>query len=204
MFISVMKDEDSMKKLVSLSPLIYVVSVPTTKQLGLRDLIVPDKFSNTRPSATPKGPDADISESSQTGQAKDTVEKEFVMNATPNPRYRHRMTGAEQSLQRSWPKFYDDNNSFTTQILKQSLPDTLAAKGLAHWNVDLGQKENGPVSDAKAMDRMQLQRWIPTKIKTQNLRKNPPVDEQEAPTTLDNSRKKAHGATEQVGDVASQ
>lgn len=199
-----MRDEDSMKKLVSLSPLRYVVSVPTTKQIGLRDLIVPDKFSNTRPSATLKGPDADISESLQIDQVKDTVEKEFVMNATPNPRYRHRMTGAEQSLQRSWPKFYDENNSFTTQILKQSLPDTLAAKGLAHWNVDLGQKETGPVSDAKAMDRLQLQRWIPTKIKTQHVRKNPPVKEQEGSTTLDNSRKNAHAATEQVGDVASQ
>lgn len=200
MFISVMRDDDSTTRLVSLSPLRYVVSVPRTKQVGIRDLLGPDKFSNTSPSAALKVPATDTSKPSQTneGEVSDAVEKEFTMNASLNPRYRHQMTGDGLNLQMSWPEFYDENNSFATQILKQSLPDTLAAKGLAHWNVDLGQKWSDTADKARADERIQLSKWIPGKLKS---RKEPTVTKPDGEAAVP-SEDGANATTIQAGNPA--
>ncbi|KAM0420860.1 hypothetical protein ACHAPT_011390 [Fusarium lateritium] len=89
------------------------------------------------------------------------AEKEFTVEVSPSPDYRHHLS-ARPILNRPWPAFINKQKSFIAETLDQSLPDSLATTGLKHWDPDFGEQ---PSQNNKASDRLALRNWIPSKFR---------------------------------------
>lgn len=161
MFVSVMKDPETMNQLISKSPLSYGVVVPRTSEMSLtQDLVAPPKLSKTTPITTFKL--TEDSEPQSNDEVEDTSSKDFTLHVFPNPTYRHEQSGANSALSSSWPASYEDNKSFTTRVLLQSLPKNMAAKGLAYWDK---MQSSRLTNDNKREERIQVSKWMPSKMK---------------------------------------
>lgn len=90
-------------------------------------------------------------------------EKEFKIYVAPMPDYKHQ-SSSSSALNRSWPSFFDDSNTFVTAVLRQTVPGTMAGRGLAHWQPDLGRKWTPSFAETKKKERFQLFGWIPSKM----------------------------------------
>ncbi|SPJ81701.1 uncharacterized protein FTOL_09106 [Fusarium torulosum] len=142
LFVSVMKDSEGVAKAVSSSPINVNVPPSTTE---------PTSFVQMK-GATAQFEHQESSKSEST---------EFVVDVTESPKYKHQ--GSSNSLlNRVWPKFVEKDHSFASTTLQHSLPDSIAAGGLRHWNVDFGKEAT---KDSKMVERLQLRDWIPSKIK---------------------------------------
>lgn len=137
-----MKDSEGVAKAVSSSPITVNVPTSTTE---------PTSFVHM------KGMAAQF-EQQESLKSQST---EFVVDVTESPKYKHQ--GSSNSLlNRVWPKFVEKDHSFASTTLQHSLPDSIAAGGLRHWNVDFGKEAT---KDSKMVERLQLRDWIPSKIK---------------------------------------
>jgi hypothetical protein len=137
-----MKDSEGVAKAVSSSPINVNVPTSTTE---------PTSFVQM------KGVAAQF-EHQESSKPEST---EFVVDVTESPKYKHQ--GSSNSLlNRVWPKFVEKDHSFASTTLQHSLPDSIAAGGLRHWNVDFGKEAT---KDSKMVERLQLRDWIPSKIK---------------------------------------
>lgn len=86
----------------------------------------------------------------------------FFIEITESPAYNHK--GSSSSLLASvWPDFVTENKTLASKTLQQSLPNSIAARGLSQWAVDFGRE---PTMDSRKIDRVQTRNWVPTKIKT--------------------------------------
>lgn len=156
---SVTKNPATASRLVASSPLSYSIPVPReTTQVSLPDVPQepvpldadppsrPGRASTWNPSS---GPD-------------DTWPqyKKFKLEVFPEPDYGHQFAVAPSPLRQPWPPAYEQDRSFTAATLKQSLPRTIAAKGLAHWFLNLDHVFTN--SEAR---RLQLKSWLPSKMK---------------------------------------
>lgn len=86
-------------------------------------------------------------------------EKEFKLEVFPEPDYQHRFA-SPSPLSRPWPAVYEQDRSFMATTLKQSLPRTIAGRGLAHWFLGLDRVPQSPHAQ-----RLQLRSWLPSKMK---------------------------------------
>ncbi|KAJ4022299.1 hypothetical protein NW766_001332 [Fusarium irregulare] len=87
---------------------------------------------------------------------------EFLVEISETLTYRHEQSAKNSPLTRPWPEFVVKSPTFASKTLERSLPDNMAAIGLRHWDVDLGQQE---VADNKRFEREQMRNWLPSKIK---------------------------------------
>ncbi|KAJ4133623.1 hypothetical protein NW768_005211 [Fusarium equiseti] len=87
---------------------------------------------------------------------------EFLVEISETLTYRHEQSAKNSPLTRPWPEFVVKSPTFASKTLERSLPDSMAAIGLRHWDVDLGQQE---VADNKRFEREQMRNWLPSKIK---------------------------------------
>ncbi|KAM0344645.1 hypothetical protein ACHAPU_007240 [Fusarium lateritium] len=142
LFVSVMKDSEGVTKAVSSSPINVNVPVSSTE---------PTSFVQM------KGSKAQF----QNQESSKSQSTEFVVDVTESPNYKHQ-TSSNSLLNRVWPNFVEKDNSFASRTLQHSLPDTIAARGLKHWNVDFGKEAT---KDSKMVERLQRRDWIPSKIK---------------------------------------
>ncbi|KAF4345443.1 hypothetical protein FBEOM_552 [Fusarium beomiforme] len=139
-FISLMKESEAAAKAVCSSP------IKTT---------VPTSCSETRSSVKVDGLKPQFEK-----QSSNPENTEFVIEVTESPAYNHK--GSSNSfLARVWPEFVTRDRTFASTTLRQSLPDSIAAKGLSHWAVDFGKE---PTIDTRMVDRVHTRNWIPSKM----------------------------------------
>ncbi|KAF5651195.1 hypothetical protein F52700_100 [Fusarium sp. NRRL 52700] len=144
-FISLMKESEAATKAVSSSPV---------------NIIVPSSCKGPRSVVKVDGMKPRFEK--QPSQPSNPEGTKFVIEITESPAYNHK--GSSSSfLARCWPDFVTENKTLASKTLQQSLPDSIAARGLSHWAVDFG---NESTMDSRKIDRVQTRNWIPTKIKT--------------------------------------
>jgi hypothetical protein len=185
MFISLMKDEEPVNKLVTKSPISYNVFIPHTapesllsslngsQTLSKSKPITAIKDASSSDDDTPSGgtpSDGTPSSFSSSSPTQDAVadsglpQKEFQIQIFPHPTYRHH-DSFPTKLHLSWPDYVCTNESFVTRMLKQSLPNTMAAKGLANWDPDFNRQRMPSESTSKKQDRVLIASWIPGKLR---------------------------------------
>lgn len=145
---SVTRNSATAARIVACSPLVYTVAVPR----GSSDEALDD----------PERPPAplDANPPSLEGPGPGQQHRTFRLDVFPEPDYEHRHAMLSSPLQHPWPSAYEHDRSFMAAILKQTLPRTIAAKGLAHWFLDLGQAPR--MSGSR---RVELKRWLPSRMK---------------------------------------
>ncbi|KAH6899864.1 hypothetical protein B0T10DRAFT_554425 [Thelonectria olida] len=170
MFISLMKDEAAVSQLITKSPISFNVFVPqNAPESLLSSLNGSQALSKSKPitaikDALPSSADTPSSSTSQDAvSGSDLPQKEFQIQIWPHPTYRHHESYTTK-LHLSWPEYVCKNESFVTRMLKDSLPNTMATKGLAHWNPDFGQQRMASDNYAKEQDRKRVHSWIPGKL----------------------------------------
>ncbi|KAH6985986.1 hypothetical protein BKA56DRAFT_670203 [Ilyonectria sp. MPI-CAGE-AT-0026] len=176
MFISLMKDKEAASRLITTSPLSYAVSAPQkSPESVLSDLYAGKTLIKSKPVTTLKKEGTSSlptssSSNPDAGTGEEAPQKEFKIQVWPHPTYRHHIS-SRSVLHRSWPDFIGKNESFITNALKQSLPNTMAAKGLANWEPDLGMQQTAAVPKSKMHERVQMLSWLPGKLQTRGLRR---------------------------------
>ncbi|RGP58718.1 pal1 [Fusarium sporotrichioides] len=142
-FISLMKESQDAAKAISSSP--FSITVPK---------------SGTKTTSVVKmdGRKAEFQkqDSSKAGSS------EFLIEISETLTYRHEQSARNSPLTRPWPEFVVKSPTLASKTLQHSLPDSIAAVGLRHWDVDLGVQE---VADNKRFEREQMRNWLPSKIK---------------------------------------
>ncbi|CVK92587.1 uncharacterized protein FMAN_07480 [Fusarium mangiferae] len=142
-FISLMKESEAATRAVSSSPV--NITVPSSCKEP-RSVV---KVDGLKPRF----------EKQPSQSFKDT---KFFIEITESPAYNHK--GSSSSFLASvWPDFATENKTLASKTLQQSLPNSIAARGLSQWAVDFGRE---PTMDSRKIDRIQTRNWIPTKIKT--------------------------------------
>ncbi|KAF5578083.1 hypothetical protein FPCIR_11740 [Fusarium pseudocircinatum] len=144
-FISLMKESEAATKAVSSSPV--NITVPSSCKVP-RSVV---KVDGLKPRFE-----------KQPSQSSRSEHNKFVIEITESPAYNHK--GSSSSFLASvWPDFVTKNKTLASETLQQSLPNSIAARGLSHWAVDFGHE---PAMDSRKIDRLETRNWIPTKIKT--------------------------------------
>ncbi|KAF5535288.1 hypothetical protein FMEXI_10871 [Fusarium mexicanum] len=144
-FISLMKESEAATKAVTSSPV--KITVPSSCKEP-RSVV---KVDGLKPRFE-----------KQPSQSSNPKDNKFVIEITESPAYNHK--GSSSSFLASvWPDFVTKNKTLASKTLQQSLPNSIAARGLSRWDVDFGQE---PTMDSRKIDRLQTRNWIPTKIKT--------------------------------------
>ncbi|KAF4584123.1 pal1-like protein [Ophiocordyceps camponoti-floridani] len=85
---------------------------------------------------------------------------DFFLNIFPEPDYRHDYTEAREPTRHPWPPMWQKDQSLMATTLQQSLPSTLAARGLAHWFLRFDEAP----TQYKAW-RLALASWLPSKMR---------------------------------------
>ncbi|KAF5559170.1 uncharacterized protein FTJAE_11760 [Fusarium tjaetaba] len=144
-FISLMKESEAATKAVSSSPV---------------NITVPSSCKEPRSVVKVDGLKPRFEK--QPSQSFRSEDNKFVIEITESPAYNHK--GSSSSFLASvWPDFVTKNKTLASETLQQSLPNSIAARGLSHWAVDFGHE---PAMDSRKIDRLETRNWIPTKIKT--------------------------------------
>ncbi|KAL6921950.1 hypothetical protein FSHL1_005918 [Fusarium sambucinum] len=141
-YISLMKKSQDAAKAISSSPISITVPKSSTETTSVVKI-------NGRKAEFQK------QDSSKTGSS------EFVVEISETLTYRHEQSAKNSPLTRPWPEFVVKSPTLASKTLQHSLPDSIAAVGLRHWDVDLGVQE---VADNKRFEREQMRNWLPSKI----------------------------------------
>lgn len=158
-FVSVTREPTTASKLVASSPLTYTIAAPRgNADIYVADLGEPEGFNGDPPSVT-RARDEPTSSVGADAEGR-RGDKEFTLEIFPAPDYNHKYAMSGSPLHHSWPDAYGQDKSFAAATLKQSLPPTVAAKGLSHWLFDLGKASR---MERKAK-RLQLKGWLPGKM----------------------------------------
>ncbi|KAK2591033.1 hypothetical protein QQS21_011289 [Conoideocrella luteorostrata] len=168
-FVSVTREATTASRLVACSPLTYQVPVPRIKTdihtADLGDDEGSNGFNTYRPSIINSSDELRRRDSSasENGAGPSGEQRQFKLEIFPAPDYKHKFAMSGSPLYHSWPEAYRKNKSFVAATLKQSLPQTIQATGLAHWLPDTGAN-NASKTDRKS-ERLQLKSWLPSKMK---------------------------------------
>ncbi|PNY22584.1 Uncharacterized protein TCAP_07092 [Tolypocladium capitatum] len=160
-YVSVTREPTTARRLVASSPLRYNAAVPRANaDMHVADLGEPESFHGDPPAVT-EGLDEPTTSSVETdAESAPREHREFTLEIFPAPDYNHRYAMSGSPLHHSWPDAYGQDKSFAATTLKQSLPQTVAARGLAHWLCDPGKASR---MEHKAR-RLQLKGWLPSKM----------------------------------------
>ncbi|TFB04070.1 hypothetical protein CCMA1212_003702 [Trichoderma ghanense] len=174
-FVSITKESTTAERLVSSSPLTYKITEPVrsaVEDIYVADLDEPESFNAAQPTITgeqqrnasplPNGPNQPPEEGQKQGQ------REFMLEIFPLPEYNHRFAMAGSLLHGSWPEGYERDQSFMAKTLEQSLPNSIASKGLVHWMVRPSPRvvaaDPRPKNPRKER-RLQIKEWLPSQMK---------------------------------------
>ncbi|KAK5987223.1 hypothetical protein PT974_11347 [Cladobotryum mycophilum] len=160
-FISVTKEVTTAERLIASSPLTYNVTEPsrtTADDIYIADLTEPDGNISSSQTLVNMGPQRDGGQAQDRKKQQQQQEQtQFKLEIFPAPEFRHRFAMAGSPLHNSWPRAYERDQSFMATTLKQSLPQTMVGKGLAHWLINLGTAHR---MERKAK-RLQVKGWLP-------------------------------------------
>ncbi|CVK89944.1 uncharacterized protein FPRO_07869 [Fusarium proliferatum ET1] len=142
-FISLMKESEAATRAVSSSPV---------------NITVPSSCKEPRSVVKVDG----LKPHFEKQPSQSSNDTKFFIEITESPAYNHK--GSSSSFLASvWPDFVTENKTLASKTLQQSLPNSIAARGLSQWAVDFGRE---PTMDSRKIDRVQTRNWVPTKIKT--------------------------------------
>ncbi|KAI1013039.1 hypothetical protein LB503_001743 [Fusarium chuoi] len=142
-FISLMKESEAATRAVSSSPV---------------NITVPSSCKEPRSVVKVDG----LKPHFEKQPSQSSNDTKFFIEITESPAYNHK--GSSSSFLASvWPDFVTENKTLASKTLQQSLPNSIAARGLSQWAVDFGRE---PTMDSRKIERVQTRNWIPTKIKT--------------------------------------
>lgn len=160
-FVSVTREAATASKLIACSPLTYDVPESLMNaDIHIADLAELEGFDDSTPSAGFATARPTAVEDG--GVRRDKMQ--FKLEIFPEPEYQHRFAMIGSPLQNPWPDVYFKDKSLLSGTLKQSLPQTIAASGFAHWPLDSTEDSCVPRPDRKE-ERLQLKRWLPSKMK---------------------------------------
>ncbi|KAF5018186.1 hypothetical protein F66182_9843 [Fusarium sp. NRRL 66182] len=162
-FVACMKESEAASKIISTSPI-----QSTAPKLG----------SDTNRIIRLQGLTAKFEEP-QTSDTHKTNATDFTIQVHAAPYYRH-AASTSSPVASVWPEWMESDLTFASRTLRQSLPNTIAARGLKHWDVDFGKQASPPYSKA---DREQLRRLIPSMfIKSSSAKETEEGPAEEEPT----------------------
>ncbi|KAG9252114.1 uncharacterized protein F5Z01DRAFT_250594 [Emericellopsis atlantica] len=174
-FIAVTKTTDAAERLIASSPKSYTVQTPTQPNPIFLDL----KKSKHTPD--PVISDTIISDPVESDSSSQRPEEATTFTITISPKNsQHADQGFYDPLQGSWPHQFTEFDTYTSSMLKQSLPSNMAATGLAHW----GMLESVKRKDTHEQERMEARKWIPRHIRQDRLmftRREDPLSDEDAP-----------------------
>ncbi|KAF4986915.1 hypothetical protein FDECE_15697 [Fusarium decemcellulare] len=158
-FVSLMKDSESVARIISHSPIKFTAAAfnyltKTNSPVGTGTASTAGEASRWMTTFKKDDPSF-ITDGNETLT-------EFTAQVWPSPEYRHHASSAS-ALSRPWPEFIDKTKSFISATLKQSLPGSMAAEGLKHWDPDFGKQQS---PDSKKVDRLQSRKWVPSRFKS--------------------------------------
>jgi hypothetical protein len=148
-FIAVTKTTDAAERLIASSPKSYAVQTPKRPDPVYLDLKKPTHPSNwviTEPI---------VGETPQV-EGDTTV---FTITISPKSS-QHADQGVHDPLQGSWPDHIIETDTYTSSILKQTLPSNMATTGLAHW----AMPESLRKKQTPQQERIDARKWIPRHI----------------------------------------
>jgi hypothetical protein len=91
-------------------------------------------------------------------------QKHFTLEIFPAQDYNHEKTFSRVPEHGPWPASYTSKTSFMAAILEETLPNDVAAKGLARWdNHALDPESEKP---AHRSNRIMIESWMPSVIKS--------------------------------------
>ncbi|PTB69766.1 hypothetical protein BBK36DRAFT_1188409 [Trichoderma citrinoviride] len=174
-FVSITKESTTAERLVASSPLTYKITEPVrsaVEDIYVADLDEPESFSTAQPTITgeqrrnasplPNGINQRPEEGLKQGQ------REFMLEIFPVPEFNHRFAMAGSLLHGSWPEGYEGDQSFIATTLQQSLPKSIASKGLVHWMVGPSPRMVAPdirPKNPRKERRLQIKGWLPSLMK---------------------------------------
>ncbi|ETS01162.1 hypothetical protein M419DRAFT_81218 [Trichoderma reesei RUT C-30] len=170
-FVSITKESTTAERLVASSPLTYKITEPVrspVEDIYVADLDEPESFNTAQPTIT--GEQQRSANGSNQGPAEGLKQgqREFMLEIFPLPEYNHRFAMAGSLLHGSWPEGYERDQSFIAKTLEQSLPNSIASKGLVHWMVRPSPRmvaaDLRPKNPRKEK-RLQIKEWLPSQIK---------------------------------------
>lgn len=160
-FVSVTKDKATATTLVASSPLTYSIAVSRAyADMYLADAGEPASHGN-KPTG---GQAASGAEAAPPGDSDGSAQRElkkFRLEIFPQQDFNHEFAMSGSPLHHSWPDVYAMDRSFVAATLKQSLPQTIATKGLSHWFLDLSRTYRA----GHKTKRLQLKSWRPSRMK---------------------------------------
>ncbi|OAA46082.1 hypothetical protein NOR_02835 [Metarhizium rileyi] len=171
-FVSVTKEATTASRLVEHSPLTYHVPVtPMHTDVYVADLDNSESFNglNREPPTVTSAPDRprlfpnDVRASDADAASSRREQRQFKLEIFPAPDYKHTFAMSGSPLHQAWPEAYRKDKSFLAATLKQSLPQTIASNGLAHWLFDVGRNKTS--KSGRTTERLQLKAWMPSKMK---------------------------------------
>ena len=149
------KDRATAAELVARSPLTYELSVPQ----HVATSITRENQSKDNPhgvtAATSQASES-AAPTSHTG-VPEGGQRQFQLHVFPADEHNHAVAAvANTPYHRSWPPDFRDHRSIMKTTLKQSLPQNLAADGLAHWLLDFEDRRQG-----SKKYRLEKKGWMP-------------------------------------------
>ncbi|KOS20091.1 hypothetical protein ESCO_006151 [Escovopsis weberi] len=144
-FVSMTREESTVQRLLSSSPLTYNFIEPARKHaddIHIADLTERESFASGQPSvkmvAYGAQPAPRLMRGPRPGQDEQESQRQFKLDIFPAPDLRHRRAMASSPLHGAWTNAHEQDRSFMATTLKQTLPQTMVGKGLAHWLVSQG------------------------------------------------------------------
>ena len=104
------------------------------------------------------------------------MHKKYTLGITKAQHYKHSLTMNSSYLHGPWPPALEKRETLMSSILKQSLPHNMARPGLACW--DYATQGDDTVPNKKT-ERLQMSRWLPSKMKKKQQEGAPERDEPE-------------------------
>lgn len=109
-------------------------------------------------------PKVSVAKTMQKAEPDDREQKHFTLEIFPAQDYNHEKTFSRVPEHGSWPASYTSKTSFMAAILEETLPDDIAAKGLARWDNHALDPDSG--KPAHRNNRIMVESWMPSVIKT--------------------------------------
>ncbi|RDA85437.1 hypothetical protein CP532_1535 [Ophiocordyceps camponoti-leonardi (nom. inval.)] len=135
-YISVTRDAETVERLVRSSPISYQLP--------------PSSTASSSPSA--------FSPSSAFSSADNAADvNRFRLDIFRQPDFQHGKSMRRVPTRHSWPPMWQKDHSLMATTLRQSLPPTMAARGLAHWFLPFHKAP----TVYKAW-RLSLRKWLPS------------------------------------------
>ena len=151
-FISLTRNKATADALINRSPITYRLRTSNSNSNQLSKPIKKSALSTGDQDSSEEVSTA-IEASADPSQGERT---EFTLNIWPAEDYEHLQGATGSALHDGWSTTYLTDRSFAVEALKQALPNTIAAEGLAYWPQDMPKMQKD-----RKKERLEMKQWLP-------------------------------------------